>query len=759
VRITKLYLRNYRVYEDALELEIPAGLVGIVGPNGAGKSYLLESILFAIYGHTRTTKDDVRTSGVNGDCIVEVQFEHEGHLYDVRRTISGVNNTVKALASANGAQVAEGVTDTNKYMHSVLGMDATAFRSSVFAEQKQVAAFSSKTPAERQKLVLRLLGITPLDAARDAARKDAKEQHAQLERLRAMLPDLETLRSAVDLARADAELRAAETVVAEETAATAVVEADQAEVRFRQLDDQRREHEDLVKQGRQARAQQDDAEARVKKHQADVAALATAADRLAELEPDAAGLEEAETRLQLVGAAVSAAARVDAIAVPAEPAPADEAGAEAARATAEEASGALAAVEAALITAADEVARARLAMERSGELSGEADCPLCGQELGDAFASVQAHRAAELKERQERAAQLEVERTQAVAAVGTARDRADVLAREVKAARDARTAWQTSQAARDEALAALTDAIERLGREPKKGETEALAGEVKRRKAADQECISLRAKLERRSLLEAELEAERSKLAEFTDLRDTLLEKVKALAFDAEVLAAAEAARTATKAAALATTERARDAKVAAAAATTRVEGETKALTNGEAQHATLAATGEDARHLGRLADLFGAFRNGVVSTVGPRLAAQAADLFAELTDNEYDRLEVDADTYELQIIDAGVTHGMGRFSGSETDLANLALRVAISEHVRFQAGGAVGLLVLDEMFGPLDDDRRERMLLALERLRGRFRQVLVVTHATEVKEQLPNVIEVVKLPGRRATARLLTGI
>jgi DNA repair exonuclease SbcCD ATPase subunit len=100
----------------------------------------------------------------------------------------------------------------------------------------------------------------------------------------------------------------------------------------------------------------------------------------------------------------------------------------------------------------------------------------------------------------------------------------------------------------------------------------------------------------------------------------------------------------------------------------------------------------------------------------------------------------------------------MGRFSGSETDLANLALRVAVSEHVRFQSGGAVGLLVLDEVFGPLDDDRKGRMLVALERLRARFRQVLVVTHDSAIKEQLPNAIEVVKLAGRRATARTMNG-
>ena len=98
----------------------------------------------------------------------------------------------------------------------------------------------------------------------------------------------------------------------------------------------------------------------------------------------------------------------------------------------------------------------------------------------------------------------------------------------------------------------------------------------------------------------------------------------------------------------------------------------------------------------------------------------------------------------------------MQRFSGSETDLANLAVRVAISEHVRLLSGGTVGLLVLDEVFGPLDEDRKARMLAALERLKGRFRQVLVVTHDESIKAELPHAIEVVKQPGRRATARVL---
>jgi exonuclease SbcC len=200
----------------------------------------------------------------------------------------------------------------------------------------------------------------------------------------------------------------------------------------------------------------------------------------------------------------------------------------------------------------------------------------------------------------------------------------------------------------------------------------------------------------------------------------------------------------------------AQEAKLAAERARASAEGEAKRLAEAEAQHARLAGLACDALHLGRLAELLNAFRNTVVASVGPRLAVQAAELFGELTEHEYDRLEVDADTYQLQISDGGRLYGLERFSGSEVDLANLALRVAISEHVRFQSGGSVGLLVLDEVFGPLDEERKVRMLLALERLRGRFRQILVVTHAADIKEQLPHAIEVQKRPGRRAMARLL---
>jgi exonuclease SbcC len=730
----------------------------VYGFNGAGKSALIESIRFSLYGKSRTNMDEVRTAGVNGECLTEVEFEHEGHLYVVRRTISGVNSQVKAEAHADGQQVAEGVRDTSRYVHSILGMSDAAFRASVFAEQKQLAAFSEQTPAERKKLVLQLLGITPLDAARDLARKDAKATQEQFQRLRNVLPDLEALRQAVaaaDVAAAEAEERKADD---EALAVVARADVEAAVTRHHRLDELRQEHERLVAEGKAVREQYDKAVAWVARLTDEKADLERAAERLKILLPEAEGWKAAEERLRLVEGAVAAQAALDRVPLPVMPVAPDEAGYEAARAEAEAAKVALATVNATIHAAKVESDRAADAVTRSAALTGEGDCPLCGQALGDAFEAVQAHRKAELSEIQARLNDLELDLRQATVAATTRTEHAAALAKELRRAQEEWATHEKRVARRQEAEAALAQAVALLGRPLADGERAALAAEVERRRQAKDESQRIQGRLERREAVSAELDVEQAAMAESRGRLEALRDKVAGLGFHAEQLTAALAEKVRLQAAAEAATLRAQASTVAATQARERAQAEARRMAEATEQHTQLTELGEEARHLARLGDLLNNFRNTLVASVGPRLSAQAAELFAELTDREYDRLEVDPETYEIKILDAGRTYGMGRFSGSETDLANLALRVAVSEHVRFQSGGAVGLLVLDEVFGPLDDDRKARMLLALERLRARFRQVLVVTHDTAIKEQLPNAIEVVKLPGRRATARTIVG-
>jgi len=773
VLLTRLYLRNFRVYEDELDLELPPGLVGIYGPNGSGKSTLLEAILWTLWGKARTTKDLIRSAGVGGDCITEVEFEHEGHLYLVRRTLSGINATPRLEARCDGLAMAEGVRDAERYIESVLGMDDGAFRASVFAEQRQLAAFSDHSPAERLRLVLGLLGITPLDAARDAARRDARRTTTDHERLRGMLPDVETLR----VESADAEARAAAAATSAELeqqiATTALQRLQTAAKELEALDRRRQEHDALVIEGRGARQEVDTANQTIQEQQAELDTLLTAVGQLAGLEDAATGLSDAERELAALAQAATAAATAARITVPPEPPPVDDAAVEAARAGAADSGRRLAGLEGLAQAATEGVQRARQAAVRSAALGGEADCPVCGQALGDAFEQVQAHRAAELTAAEQQLTALSAQVASAQRDAKEAASRAAQVVAAAESARHARHDWEVADRRRQEAATALHDAWTSvlavapdraqpagatLSAKALAGALDDLRGRVESKRAAATEAARLHVRLERRPTLEASLAASRERAAAAADRLQTLKDKVRAVGFDHEALQRAAAAHAEAEAASRAAAERAQRASIEAAGEGATQAAAAKRLADAEWQQSRLAELESDARHQARVADLLSDFRNTVVASVGPRLAVQAAELFGELTDHEYDELQVDPETYQLQISDGGKVYGLDRFSGSEIDLANLALRVAISEHIHFQSGGSIGLMVLDEVFGPLDEDRKARMLLALERLRGRFRQVLVVTHDASIKEQLPNAIEVVKLPGRRALARVVAG-
>jgi exonuclease SbcC len=162
------------------------------------------------------------------------------------------------------------------------------------------------------------------------------------------------------------------------------------------------------------------------------------------------------------------------------------------------------------------------------------------------------------------------------------------------------------------------------------------------------------------------------------------------------------------------------------------------------------------ARYLERTAMLLDGFRNHLVARVGPELSHEAEAVFGELTNHEYDDLRIDEETLAIQIADEETYFAVERFSGSEADLANLALRVAISTHLSRVSGADLGMMVLDEVFGSLDQERRDLMVRTMGGLSGRFHQLFVITHAEQLKDQFPAAIQVAK-SGRRRSVAVLT--
>jgi exonuclease SbcC len=132
--------------------------------------------------------------------------------------------------------------------------------------------------------------------------------------------------------------------------------------------------------------------------------------------------------------------------------------------------------------------------------------------------------------------------------------------------------------------------------------------------------------------------------------------------------------------------------------------------------------------------------RTELNSTLRPDLSELASGFIRDLTNGRYTELELDED-YAATLLDDGDPKAV--ISGGEEDVANLALRLAISQMIAERAGQPLSLLILDEIFGSLDEDRRGAVVDLLRSLADRFPQVILITHIDSVREGFDRVVRV----------------
>jgi exonuclease SbcC len=117
-------------------------------------------------------------------------------------------------------------------------------------------------------------------------------------------------------------------------------------------------------------------------------------------------------------------------------------------------------------------------------------------------------------------------------------------------------------------------------------------------------------------------------------------------------------------------------------------------------------------------------------------LAEHTGELLAAVTEGKYDRVGFD-ENYGLEIFDGEEHFPIGSFSGGERDVAALCARLALSRLVGGQAGHPPDFLVLDEVFGSLDRERRAQVMEMLGTLAGNtdaFRQLFIISHVDDVR-------------------------
>jgi exonuclease SbcC len=243
--------------------------------------------------------------------------------------------------------------------------------------------------------------------------------------------------------------------------------------------------------------------------------------------------------------------------------------------------------------------------------------------------------------------------------------------------------------------------------------------------------------LSRRPSVESERDAALTELAHLADERAQLESARAALAFDPVDLARESDEERATLAAernALETRSAKLEAHKDATLARDRLLEEIAHI-NRLAERAD--ARNREADQLDVMYREFTLFEQYVARRITPQLAEHTSELLAAVTEGKYDRVEFD-DNYGIEVYDgADEKFPMAEFSGGERDVIALSARLALSRMIGSQAHNPPGFLVLDEVFGALDRERRAQVLETLGALAGTadaFHQLFIISHVDDVR-------------------------
>ncbi|HEY7480343.1 MAG TPA: SMC family ATPase [Gemmatimonadales bacterium] len=783
MQINRLHLRNFRQHEDT-ELELGAGLTGIIGPNGAGKTTILEAIAWAMYGMpaARGSRDSIRRRGAGPRDRVEVamDFTLGAHHFRLVRSL----NSAQLYQDGDVSPIANSLGSVSERVTRLLGMSRDEFFNTYFTGQKELAVMAAMSAPERAQFLSRVLGYDRIRAAQERLKEKRSALRARLDALRATLGDPAELEAGESQARQ----RQAVAVESERAAAEALaaVERRVAELRPRaeRLQQLRDAALQLDAETRVADHEVGTAETRAGQLQQQVVEADAAAGRLAEV----AGLLEPLPSLRTEGAALEALAEAHARrqGVVAQlgdvrkhlgsveerigrlPSPA---GVEAARVKTQE-------LRALLTVVALDVENARTAWVRDAQdartkrqglldhyhelreqrhrlehAGPEGNCPTCTRPLGAEYENVIGLLGRQMEEvvsngnyYKQRIEQLEQEPPE----LEELERRRVALDRELSEgiAELGRLEAQSQEAGplgeeRKRVRRRIRELEAAVGTEPEPYDEErhrAVQAEIRALEPVALEAERLRVIAERAAKLREELVAA-------TRERSVALERAAALRSRVAELGYSDQAHQAAQQAAAGAERGRREAEVAlarakgeSAAAAEAVQAAERRREERKVREQDVAATSRDLalhQELDRaLTDLRGELNAGL----RPDLSELASGFIRDLTNGRYTELELNED-YGAILLDDGEPKAV--ISGGEEDVANLALRLAISQMIAERAGQPLSLLVLDEIFGSLDEDRRVAVVDLLRSLADRFPQVILITHIDSVRDGFDRVIRV----------------
>lgn len=274
--------------------------------------------------------------------------------------------------------------------------------------------------------------------------------------------------------------------------------------------------------------------------------------------------------------------------------------------------------------------------------------------------------------------------------------------------------------------------------------------------AAEGRCTELQALAGQREILTKRLTSEERLAAGATETHAELATAAEKRAADKTAQVEAEAAYEKARAAHEQAAQALRGAEQQAIAESSAVERARAELEAARRQKGQLDKVREEESMRRVVATVLEQYRIDVQQEAVPSLEQETADLLRRVTRGRYSDVQITSEG-ELRVHDMGTAHDLDRFSGGEQDLAELCMRIALSKVLARRSGMDARFIILDEVFGSQDRDRRAALVEALRELDQEFAQVLVVSHFDDFMDQCALQVRVRSIDGT-SRAELTTG-
>jgi DNA repair protein SbcC/Rad50 len=277
---------------------------------------------------------------------------------------------------------------------------------------------------------------------------------------------------------------------------------------------------------------------------------------------------------------------------------------------------------------------------------------------------------------------------------------------------------------------------------------EILKQELHASQEAARRCVSLRELAESEPLLDRQIATQEPRVSELAQVAEELREKAREIAPEEDAHEKLAAIRDRVAEELEAKRRELTEIRQKVSLESQAVSAVRARLSSAQEQRKHLEAERRESELRGAVAGALDAYREHASRRARPMLESEASMLLKRVTNGAYPAVRL-TDKYLLEIVDGDAFHSSKRFSGGEQDLAAICLRLALARTLAHQRGVEHSFVVLDEVFGGQDAQRRQMLLEQLRELaEAEFQQIFVISHTNDVIDHCSLHIEVTRENG-----------